>query len=93
MGAGPTTGPPGSREGPPPDIPDVPPQDGSVAYQGKHRNTGKHPVIRAIAISSAMVLAVLAGTVVLTYRHLEGNITESQAFDNILAERPEEEEV
>lgn len=64
-----------------------------MAYQGKHRNTGKHPVIRAVAISSAMVLAVLAGTVVLTYRHLEGNITESQAFDNIIAERPEEAEV
>ena len=80
-------------DGSAPRHPDVPPQDGSVAYQGKHRNTGKHPVIRAVAISSALVLAVLAGTVVLTYRHLEGNITESQAFDNILAERPEEEEV
>ncbi len=76
-----------------PPTPDVLPQDGSVAYQGKHRNTGKHPVIRAVAISTALVLAVLAGTVVLTYRHLEGNITESQAFDNILTERPEQEDV
>jgi len=64
-----------------------------VAYQGNHRDTGKHPVIRAVAVSLALVLTVLAGTVVLTYRHLEGNITESPAFEQILTERPDEQEV
>jgi LCP family protein required for cell wall assembly len=68
-------------------------QDVHVAYQGKHRNTGKHPVVRAVAISTALVMVVLAGTVVLTWRHLEGNITESQAFDNIIGERPAEDDV
>lgn len=64
-----------------------------MAYQGMHRNTGKHPVIRAIAISSALVLVVLTGTVMLTYRHLEGNISESQAFERIIGDRPDEAEV
>ena len=50
-------------------------------------------VLKAVAISTAVVLAVLAGTVFLTYRHLEGNISVSGAFDQITQPRPEEVEV
>jgi LCP family protein required for cell wall assembly len=50
-------------------------------------------VLRAVAASTALVLLVLAGTVFLTYRHLEGNITVSNGFDQIAVERPEEVEV
>lgn len=64
-----------------------------MGYQGKHRHRGRHPVVRAVAISTALVLTVLAGVVVLTYRHLQGNITESNGFDNIVTARPQEEEV
>jgi LCP family protein required for cell wall assembly len=65
-----------------------------VGYTAKHRRaSSKRPVLRAVATSTALVLLVLAGTVFLTYRHLEGNITESNAFDQITAVRPDEIEV
>jgi len=52
-----------------------------LAYHGNHLAPGsRHHVIKAVAISTAAVLAVLAGTVFLTYRHLEGNISVSEAF-------------
>ncbi len=60
-----------------------------MAYRAQHRRAGsKRPVLRAVAVSTALVLLTLAGTVFLTYRHLEGNITKSQAFDNIVGPRP-----
>ena len=61
-----------------------------MAYYGRHLETGKHTVLRAVAVSTALVLAVLSGTVYLIYRHLEGNVTESQAFDQMLTERPDD---
>jgi LCP family protein required for cell wall assembly len=64
-----------------------------VAYYGKHLETGKHPVLKAVAVSTALVLAVLAGTSYLIYRHLEGNVTVSDAFDQITTERPDKKEV
>jgi LCP family protein required for cell wall assembly len=65
-----------------------------LGYYAKHRRAGsKRPVLRAVAASTALVLLVLAGTVFLTYRHLEGNITVSNGFDQIVADRPEEVEV
>ena len=63
-----------------------------MAYYGRHLETGKHTVLRAVAVSTALVLAVLSGTVYLIYRHLEGNVTESQAFDQILTDRPDDVE-
>jgi LCP family protein required for cell wall assembly len=60
-----------------------------LAYHGKHLAPGsRHHVIKAVAISTAAVLAVLAGTVFLTYRHLEGNISVSEAFNQITQPRP-----
>jgi len=65
-----------------------------LAYHGKHLAPGsKHHVLKAVALSTAAVLAVLAGTVFLTYRHLEGNITVSDAFDRITEPRPESVDV
>jgi LCP family protein required for cell wall assembly len=65
-----------------------------MAYRALHRSAGsKRPVLRAVAVSTVLVLATLAGTVFLTYRHLEGNITKSQAFDNIVGPRPQQVEV
>ena len=64
-----------------------------MAYYGKHLETGKHPVLKAVALSTALVLAVLAGTSYLIYRHLEGNVTVSDAFDQITTDRPDKEEV
>jgi LCP family protein required for cell wall assembly len=65
-----------------------------LGYYAKHRRaSSKRPVLRAVAASTALVLLVLAGTVFLTYRHLEGNITVSNGFDEIVAPRPEEVEV
>lgn len=65
-----------------------------MGYFGKHRRAGsKRPVLRAVAASTAMVLLVLAGALFLTYRHLEGNITVSNGFDQITEPRPEELEV
>src|SRR3712207_6317834 len=61
-----------------------------VSYAGKHLGAPKHAVLKAVAASTALVLAVIAGAVFFTYRHLEGNITKVPAFDNILAERPSE---
>lgn len=63
-----------------------------MAYYGRHLETGSHPVLRAVAVSTALVLAVLSGTTYLIYRHLEGNVTVSQAFD-MLSNRPDQEEV
>ena len=63
--------------------------DRILAYHGKHLAPGsRHHVIKAIAISTAAVLAVLAGTAFLTYRHLEGNISVSDAFEQITAAAP-----
>ena len=64
-----------------------------MGYYAKHRRVSKRPVLRAVAASTALVLLVLAGTVFLTYRHLEGNITVSNGFDQIIEPRPEEVEV
>ena len=65
-----------------------------MSYYAKHRHiTSKRPVLRAVAASTALVLLVLAGTVFLTYRHLEGNITVSDGFEQIVEDRPEEVEV
>jgi LCP family protein required for cell wall assembly len=59
-------------------------------YHANHRRAGsKRPVVRAVAVSTALVLLTLAGTVFLTYRHLQGNITQSHAFDRIIGSRPE----
>lgn len=63
-----------------------------MAYYGRHLETGSHPVLRAVAVSTALVLAVLSGTTYLIYRHLEGNVTVSQAFD-MIGNRPDQEEV
>ena len=65
-----------------------------MGYYAKHRRAAsRRPVLRAVVASSALVLLVLAGTVFLTYRHLEGNITVSNGFDQIVEERPDEVEV
>jgi LCP family protein required for cell wall assembly len=65
-----------------------------MGYYGKHREAGsRRPVLRAVAASTAMVLLVLAGSLFLTYRHLEGNITVSSGFEQITGGRPEEVEV
>jgi len=64
-----------------------------LSYHGNHLARSKHAVLKAVAISTALVLAVLAGTVFLTYRHLEGNISVSDAFDQITQPRPDEVEV
>ena len=65
-----------------------------MSYEGKHRQPGsRRPLLKAIAISTTVVLLVLAGAVYLTYRHLEGNITVSPAFDQITEPRPEEVQV
>ncbi len=61
-----------------------------MSYVGKHLGAPKHGVLKAVAASTALVLAVLSGAVFLTFRHLEGNITKVPAFNNILAERPTE---
>jgi LCP family protein required for cell wall assembly len=65
-----------------------------MGYYGKHRLPGsRRPVLKAVAASTAMVLLVLAGSVFLMYRHLEGNITISQGFQQITEPRPDEVEV
>jgi LCP family protein required for cell wall assembly len=64
-----------------------------VGYHGKHREGRAHPVVRAVAASTALVLVTLAGVLFLAYRHLEGNITVSRGFDQITEPRPEEVEV
>ena len=61
-----------------------------MSYSGKHVGAPKHAVLKAVAASTALVLAVLAGAVFFTFRHLEGNITKVPAFENILASRPTE---
>ncbi len=64
-----------------------------MSYRGKHRRAVRHPVLRAVAATTAMVLLAVAGTAFLAYRHLEGNINKVPAFDNILAVRPTEKPV
>lgn len=64
-----------------------------MAYFGKHLATGRHPVLKAVAVSVVLVLGVLSGTGYLIYRHLEGNVTVSDAFDQIATGRPDEAEV
>jgi len=61
-----------------------------MSYDGKHLGAARHPVVKAIAASTAIVLAVLVGAVFVTYRHLEGNINKVPAFQNILQPRPTE---
>ena len=61
-----------------------------MSYSGKHLGAPKHAVMKAVAASTALVLAVVAGAVFFTFRHLEGNITKVPAFENILASRPTE---
>jgi LCP family protein required for cell wall assembly len=59
-------------------------------YDGRHRDDKpRRHLLRAIAISLAVVLVTLVGGGFVVYRNLEGNITESQAFEEILGERPE----
>jgi LCP family protein required for cell wall assembly len=61
-----------------------------MVYHANHRQAGsKRPVLRAVAVSTVLVLFTLAGTVFLTYRHLQGNITQSHAFDQIISTRPD----
>ena len=65
-----------------------------MGYDAKHRRARSgRPVLRAVAASAALVLLVLAGTLFLTYRHLEGNITVSDGFDKIVEPRPDEVDV
>ncbi|WP_148571669.1 LCP family protein [Nocardioides caldifontis] len=64
-----------------------------MSYRGKHRRAVRHPVLRAVAATTAMVLLAIAGTAFLAYRHLEGNITVSNGFDDILGDRPDEVDV
>jgi LCP family protein required for cell wall assembly len=65
-----------------------------MGYYGKHRLPGsRRPVLKAIAASTALVLLAVAGSLFLVYRHLEGNITISQGFQQITEPRPEEVEV
>ncbi len=62
-----------------------------MGYHGKYRSAGsRRPVLKAVAMSTALVLLVLGGTLFLTYRHLEGNITVSRGFEQIVAPRPVE---
>jgi len=63
-----------------------------VAYYGRHLETSRHPVVKAVAVSMVLVLTVLTGTAYLIYRHLQGNVTVSQAFEQ-LGDRPDEVEV
>jgi len=63
----------------------------ALSYSAKHRRAGsRRPVLRAVVTSAALVVLVLASTVFLTYRHLEGNITISHGFDQITGPRPSE---
>ena len=64
-----------------------------MGYAAKHRGPPKHAVLKAVAASTALVLAVVAGAVLLTFRHLEGNITKVPAFGNIVVARPTEPQV
>ena len=65
-----------------------------MGYQGKYRReTSRRPVLKAVALSTVLVLVALVGTVFLTYQHLQGNITKSDAFAQITGPRPEEGKV
>jgi LCP family protein required for cell wall assembly len=64
-----------------------------VAYYGKHLEGRRHPVVRAVAVSTVMVLLALGCSGYLVYRHLEGNVTVSDAFDQITEDRPDKVEV
>ena len=64
-----------------------------MSYRGKHRRAVRHPVLRAVAATTVMVLLAVAGTAFLAYRHLEGNITVSNGFDDIMGDRPDEVDV
>lgn len=61
-----------------------------MGYRGRHRERTGHPVLRAVAVSTVMVLLAVAGVVFLTYRHLEGNIQVSDGFDEVRRIRPEQ---
>jgi LCP family protein required for cell wall assembly len=63
-----------------------------VGYRGDHRARA-HPIVKAVAASTALVLVTLGGTLFLIYRHLEGNITVSQGFQQITGQRPTEKKV
>ncbi len=64
-----------------------------MAYYGKHLLGRRHPVVRAVAVSTVMVLLALGCSGYLVYRHLEGNVTVSDAFDQITEPRPDREVV
>ncbi|GAA1922567.1 LCP family protein [Nocardioides marmoribigeumensis] len=64
-----------------------------MAYYGKHLQGRRHPVVRAVAVSTVMVLLALGCSGYLVYRHLEGNVTVSNAFDQITGPRPDREAV
>lgn len=64
-----------------------------MGYQGKHVARAGHPVVRAIAVSVAVVLLAVGASGYLLYRHLEGNVTVSGAFEQITEPRPEKEDV
>ncbi len=64
-----------------------------MAYYGKHLEGRRHPVVRAVAVSTVMVLLALGCSGYLVYRHLEGNVTVSNAFDQITEPRPSREVV
>ena len=59
-----------------------------MAYYGKHLEGRRHPVVRAVAISTVMVLLALGCSGYLVYRHLEGNVTISDALSQITEPRP-----
>lgn len=64
-----------------------------MGYVGKHRDAKpkkKRRVVRAIALSLAVVLLALATAGYVFYRHLEGNITAFD-MDGQLTDRPDEE--
>ena len=60
-----------------------------VSYYGQHLEGRRHPVVRAIAVSTVMVLLALGCSGYLVYRHLEGNVTVSDALSKITEPRPE----
>ncbi len=64
-----------------------------MGYVGKHRivTSRKRRVVRAIAMSTAVVLLALATGGFVLYRHLEGNITAFD-IDDTLTDRPTEVE-
>ncbi|HET7690119.1 MAG TPA: LCP family protein [Nocardioidaceae bacterium] len=68
----------------------LPTTEDCMGYAGKHRDVKpKRHVVRTIALSTAVVLLVLATGGYAVYRHLEGNITAFD-MDGVLTNRPDE---